>query len=117
MRPLDTGDLNQALINRCEWQSSDSETLELVGPEGLPYRDLIIKAAQKLGHEVEIESVPIRVAKLGAAFNSLIKRGGISPTVIDVITSDEKVENNADQTLGIKLTSLDDTLNKIIKQA
>ncbi|MEX2468387.1 MAG: hypothetical protein WD396_01400, partial [Pseudohongiellaceae bacterium] len=96
-------------------REGDNETYELVGPEGLSYRDLITKIAQKMGHEIEIEAIPVWLAKAGAAFNSILRGGGISPTVIDVITSDEKVTENADQRLGIRLTPLDTTLDKIIK--
>jgi hypothetical protein len=54
------------------------------------------------------------MAKLGAAIMSRLKGGGISPTVIDVITADEVVEKNADRELGITLTPLSDTLQKIL---
>jgi hypothetical protein len=35
--------------------------------------------------------------------------------VIDVITSDEVVEQNADSALGLTLSTLDETLQRIIK--
>jgi hypothetical protein len=47
----------------------------------------------------------------------VIKGGGISPTVIDVITMNEAIEKNADNELGITLTPLQDTLNKILAEA
>ena len=37
----------------------------------------------------------------------------MTPTVIDVITSDEEVAQNADADLGIRLTPLSDTLAKL----
>jgi len=37
----------------------------------------------------------------------------MTPTVIDVITSDEMVTHNADTDLGITLTPLSDTLAKL----
>jgi hypothetical protein len=67
-----------------------------------------------LGNEIEIASIPIWVAKLGAAIGSRLRGGGFSPTVIDVITIDEKVDENADKTLGLSLTPLDKTLQKIL---
>jgi hypothetical protein len=39
----------------------------------------------------------------------------VTPTVIDVITMDEVVEENADAELGITLTPLNETLNKILR--
>ena len=42
-----------------------------------------------------------------------MKGGGITPDVIDVITSSEVVEHNADAALGITLTPLAETLQKL----
>ncbi|MEC8430721.1 MAG: hypothetical protein VXZ29_05110 [Pseudomonadota bacterium] len=54
------------------------------------------------------------IAKLGAAITSMLKGGGITPTVIDVITMNEFVAENADEKIGINLTPLEDTLRKIL---
>jgi len=114
MRPLDVDDLCQAIIAACKNPEKHSGILELVGPEGISFRGLIEKTAGLLGHSITISSIPVWSAKLIAALGSIVKGGGISPTVIDVITSDEKVSSNADSQLGIELTSLNDTLQKII---
>ncbi len=114
MRPLDIDDLNQAIVRCCESGSGTSTTYELVGPEAISYRNLISKTAELMGKRVEITSIPIWVAKLGAAVSSRIKGGGITPAVIDVITADEVVGVNADTALNISLTPLAATLAKII---
>jgi preprotein translocase subunit YajC len=57
--------------------------------------------------------MPIWLAKFGARISSILKGGGITPTVIDVITKDEVIQTNADTALGISLTSLQSTLEKI----
>ena len=67
-----------------------------------------------MGKEVEVGSVPVLFAKIGAAIGSTIKGGGITPTVIDVITMNEVVSQNADLQIGISLTPLQDTLTKIL---
>ena len=67
-----------------------------------------------MGKSVEVGSVPILLAKIGAAITSTLKGGGITPTVIDVITKDEFVETNADVAIDIPLTSLEETLKKVI---
>ena len=115
MRPLDIDDLNQAILNCCNGDSSDAKLYELVGPEPISYRDLIQKVASMMNNNVEIGSVPIVIAKLVAAISSRIKGGGITPTVIDVITMDEVVANNADGELNITLTPLQNTLEKILE--
>ncbi len=117
MRPLDTDDLSSALTTLSMNPATGIVTHELVGPESIPYRDLIKKTAKMLGKEVEVGSVPILMAKIGAALTSTVKGGGITPTVIDVITSDEVVSQNADSALGLQLSSLDETLQRIIKAA
>ena len=62
---------------------------------------------------VTFGSIPIFVAKIGAAVTSILKGGGITPTVIEVITQDEVVKTNADSAIGITLTPLRETLKKM----
>lgn len=114
MRPLDTDDLSSALIKLASEEAQGGQVFELVGPEAIAYKDLIKKTAGLMGKEVEVGSVPVLFAKIGAAITSTIKGGGITPTVIDVITMNEVVSQNADSQIGISLTPLQDTLTKIL---
>jgi hypothetical protein len=75
---------------------------------------LVERAARTAGTEVTLGSMPIGMAKIGAWLRSTLKRGGVTPTVIDVITMNEAVDENADAALGLELTSLDETLKKIL---
>ena len=113
MRPLDIDDLSAALVKLALEPTSGVRTLELVGPQPIRYCDLIQQTAAALGKQVEVGSIPVWLAKLGAGVTSTLKGGGITPTVIDVITSDEVVENNADTEIGIQLTPLDQTIQKM----
>lgn len=115
MHPLDIDDLSLAISNLCKREVSGSTTYELAGPEPIAYCDLIRRFATELGKEIKIGSVPIWLAKIGAAVTSIVKGGGISPTVIDVITTDEKTSHNADSELGVTLTPLQDTISKILR--
>lgn len=118
MRPLDIDDLNQAILRCCFVAATSgitsSATYELVGPEPISYRDLILRTADLMGKRVVIASIPIWVAKLGAAISRRLKGSGITPTVIDVITTNEVVADNDDATLKITLTPLTETLAKIV---
>ena len=114
-RPLDVDDLSTAILGVCRAQPDGVTIHELVGPESISYRDLISRVASMQGQEVEIGSVPIALARLGASISSKLKGRGITPTVIDVITMNEVVNNNADSALGIELTPLQSTLEKIIR--
>lgn len=116
MRPLDVDDLNNALVSLASNPASGANTYELVGPEPIAYRDLIKLAAETMNRTVEVGSAPIWLAKVGSAITSIIKGGGMTPTVIDVITMNENVEKNSDADLGITLTPLRETLSKILKE-
>ena len=113
MRPLDIDDLSEALTILCSTSIQDQVTYELVGPESAPYRDIIEMTAQVMGKTIAFGNVPILLAKFGAAITSILKGGGITPTVIDVITQDEIVKTNADSALGITLTPMKRTLEKM----
>ncbi len=115
MRPLDIDDLNLAIMKCFNMSKPGANLYELVGPQAISYSKLIQKMAGLQGREIEIASIPIWTAKLAAAIGSRLRGGGFSPTVIDVITIDEKVEENADKILGLSLTPLDETLEKILK--
>lgn len=114
MRPLDIDDLSTAIIRLCHNPPVGQVTHELVGPESMAYKDIIKKTAKLMGKTVEVGKVPILVAKIGSAIVSTLTGRGMTPTVIDVITQDEVVETNADQAIGITLTPLEATLQKII---
>ena len=116
MNPLDVDDLSRAVLNCCRAMQAGTRTLELVGPVGILYRDLITRLAAMRGNDITIASVPIWSAKLGAAIGSRIKGGGITPAVIDVITTDETVTHNSAEELGVTLTPLQKTLEKILEQ-
>ena len=113
MRPLDIDDLSEALTILCSTPIQDQVTHELVGPESASYRNIIEMAAEVMGKTVTFGNVPILLAKFGATITSILKGGGITPTVIDVITQDEVVKTNADSTLGITLTPMKQTLEKM----
>ena len=114
MRPLDLDDLSRAILQTCETQPEGVSIHELVGPESIPFRELVTRAAGMMGKPISIGAIPIWFAKLGPAIISRLTGGGISPTVIDVITADEVVQKNADTELGVSLTSLSTTLEKIL---
>jgi hypothetical protein len=70
--------------------------------------------AMLMGRDVSVRSMPVWLAKLGAAIAGWKRRGGMTPTVIDVITSNETVHENADVKMGITLSPLSKTLEKLV---
>lgn len=114
MRPLDIDDLSEAILGACRQHGAGVRIHELAGPEPISYRDLVERVSSMMGRTVAFGSVPIWAAKLGAAINHRMKGVGITPTVIDVITASETVAHNADSELGVTLTPLSKTLDKIV---
>ena len=113
LRPLDVDDLCRAILSCCREPAGGVRTCNLVGPTMLTQRELLQRIARLLGHDLSIRSTPVRLARLVAGLASLIRTGGMTPAVIDVITSEEAVDRNADEKLGISLTPLSDTLAKL----
>ena len=114
MRPLDLDDLSRAILSAIENRGESVSIYTLVGPESLRYHELVSRTADMMGRSLSIGTMPVWIAKTGAAIRSRIKGGGVSPTVIDVIIANETVEINADVELGIELTPLSTTLEKIL---
>ena len=116
LRPLDIDDLSRAILQVCQTQPEGVCVHELVGPESIPYRALVTRVAGMMENPITIGTIPLWIAKLGTAMTSRLKGGGISPTVIDVITTDEVVQKNAGAEMGISLTPLSTTLEKILTE-
>ena len=114
LRPLDVDDLSQAIRQCCQRGPIRTRRPELVGPEAITYRDLIVATGRLLGQDVSVGALPVWSAKLGAMLMGLFKRGGITPSVIDVITASESGTHNADTELGVALTPLSTTLQKLV---
>ena len=117
LRPLDVDDLCGAVLGCCQRPAAGVRTYELVGPTRLSYRNLLQRTARLLGNDLSVGSTPIWFARLGARLAGLVRTGGLTPAVIEVITSDETVERNADRDLGISLTPLSATLAKLVVEA
>jgi uncharacterized protein YbjT (DUF2867 family) len=115
IRPLDVDDLSRAILRCCEPSRAGAAVYELVGPEPTAYRDVIARAAALTGRKVSVRSMPVWLAKLAAAIAGWRRQSGMTPTVIDVITSDEAVHENADVELGVTLTPLSATLEKLLR--
>jgi NADH dehydrogenase len=114
MRPLDLDDLSLAILQACTTRPEGVSIHELVGPEPITYRALVTRVAGMMGNALSLGTIPVWIAKSSAAVTSRLNGGGISPTVIDVITADEVIEKNAAVEMGIHLTPLSRTLEKIL---
>jgi len=116
LQPLDIHDLSEAILHVCRTQPEGTSVHELVGPESITYRALVARVAAMMENPLTIGKIPLWIAKLGAAITSRLRGGRISPTVIDVITTSEVVQKNADAEMGISLTPLSTTLETILAE-
>jgi NADH dehydrogenase len=114
IRPLDVDDLSRAILRCCRGPRRGTAVYDLVGPEAVTYRDVVARTATLMGRDVSVRSMPVWLAKLAAAIAGWKRRGGMTPTVIDVITSNEAVHENADVELGVTLSPLSATLEKLL---
>lgn len=113
LRPLDVDDLCRAILACCQEPVGGVRTCELVGPSAVAYRDLVHQAAGRLGNAVAVRSTPVWLATLAARVAGLVRTGGLTPDVIEVITAEESVDENADAELGVTLTPLSETVAKL----
>ena len=114
MCPLDVDDLSRAILACARLRSEGVAVHELAGPQATTYRGLISELGRLMGHEVSIGSIPIWAGRLGAAIMNRITGRGMTPTVIDVITANEVVPHNGASDLGVTLTPLSTTLDKLL---
>lgn len=113
-QPLHVDDLAQAAVAAATKPSvANNVTLQLVGPVSLPERELIERAARRLGRHVRIGSIPRGLLSLLLAIRERIAgpRPGISRDVIEVITADTRFDPQpAARELGIRLAGIDEMI-------
>ena len=112
LRPLDVDDLCRAILRYCRESRAGVRICAMVGPTILTQRALLRETARLLGHDLTIRSTPVWLAKLLAGLASLVRTGGLTPEVIDVITSDE-ANHCVDRAPAASLTPLSETLARL----
>ena len=112
LRPLDVDDLCRAILEYCRESGAGVRICAMVGPTVLTQRELLQRTALLLGHELAVRSMPVWLAKLTAGLAGLVRTGGLTPAVIDVITSDE-ANHCLDRAPADTLTPLSDTLARL----
>jgi NADH dehydrogenase len=114
-QPLDVGDLAHAALRAAEPGVAEGATLELLGPESLPERELLLRAAARTGKRVQVRSVPLWLLRSALALRGLLGPG-FSTDALEVITDDVKGDPNpAARALGLELTSLESMLERSLR--
>lgn len=93
-----------------------SGILELAGPESVTRRELIARAGQIFGNSPAIVSLPVFMGVyLGRLCELFLSSPPITGDMIDLLDHDDDIDSlEIASILGINLTSLDNTLRKVL---
>jgi NADH dehydrogenase len=116
-QPLAVDDLARATLRACDPGVARNRTLELAGPVSLPDREIVERAARLTGRRVRIIPVPSPPVRLALAVWRRLGAGGPSPDVLEVITTDTRLDPApAARELGVTLTGLDEMLRESLER-
>jgi NADH dehydrogenase len=117
-QPLHVDDLARAAVSAADPGVAKDRTLDLVGPVSLPDREIVARAASLLDRRIRIWSIPKRLVWLVVAIRQRFSGPGFSVDVLEVITSDTKVDPlPAASELGIRLSGIDDMIEQSLERA
>lgn len=115
-QPIHADDVTRAVLAALERPGLDDVTLDLAGPESLPARELIARAARLYGRSPAVIPIPMGLARAAAWLASKLSSDPpFTPAMLEVITHDDHVDPRpACEALGIELTSLDEILRTCV---
>jgi NADH dehydrogenase len=115
-QPIDVRDVVAAIVAALAKPALAGRVLDVAGPESLPRRELVRRAAAIAGNAPTFSSVPLFVVR---AFAAIAERVTSSPplttAMLGVLEHDDRVDAKAAaDALGITLTPLDQTLARVV---
>jgi NADH dehydrogenase len=119
-QPLDADDLVAAILAALDEPELGDERLLLAGPESLPHRDLVARAAAVLGRPApRVVSIPYAAARAAAALaERLLSDPPVTLPMLEVLEHDDRIDPTpAAARLGISLTPLNVTLRRVLLEA
>ena len=112
-QPLYVDDLARAAMRVSDLSVANNLTLDLVGPVSLPGREIVERAARRLGRLGRVCSIPVGLARLALTIRQLVGRPGFSVDALEVITADTTLDPEpAARALGLQLTGIDEMIEK-----
>jgi len=115
-QPIFGGDVEAAILAGIARPGLDGAVLDLAGPESLPHRELVRRAARLLGTRPRIVPVPLALVR-AAAFGMERTLGDppLTRAMLEVLEHDDDVDPApACRRLGLELTPLDETLRRCV---
>jgi NADH dehydrogenase len=115
-QPIDAEDVTEAILRSLALPGMDHETFELAGPESLPRRELLARAAAIVGSQPRVIGLPHALATLVALTCELtLADGPLTRAMLDVLERDDSIDPGpACARLGLELTPLDETLRRCL---
>jgi uncharacterized protein YbjT (DUF2867 family) len=116
-QPADARDVADAALNAAiEPARAAGASLDLVGPESLPRRELVARCARLRGKSPVVVPLPAVVVRLACGLREKLLGPGFSPDVLDVILDDVRLDPQpAAKALGVTLHPLDATLQRTLE--
>ena len=118
-QPIDARDVVRAIDAALRDTSGASPVLDLAGPECLPHRDLVARAAAVLGRSAPaVLPIPLLAVRAFAGIASrLLANPPLTPAMLGVLQHDDRVDTGpACASLGLALTPLDETLAHCLRE-
>jgi NADH dehydrogenase len=115
-QPIDAGDVVAALVAALSRPQIAGARLDLAGPESLPHRELVRRAAALHGTHPHVLPIPWPLAR-GAArlMQRVLSNPPLTLPMLEVLEHDDRVDaRTAAARLGIELTPLDVTLRRTV---
>ena len=114
-QPVYAGDVVDAIVALIE-RADAPELIELAGPERVTRRELTRRAGGVLGRRTLLISLPIAFGRmLAAMFEGMSANPPVTRAMLDVLDHDDDVDvTSACRSLGLELTTLDETLRRCL---
>src|SRR5690606_28763125 len=118
-QPIDAADVVAAIVAALDRPELAGRVLDLAGPEALPRRELVGRAAALLGRRPRVLPLPLApVRALAALAARALANPPLTPAMLDVLERDDCIDPGpACSALGLELTPLDTTLRRCLGSA
>jgi NADH dehydrogenase len=115
-QPIDAADVVEAILAALARPALAGKAIDLAGPESLPRRELVRRAAALAGGRPRFVSIPLAPVHLLAALAARwLSDPPLTPAMLGVLEHDDRIDPEpACRMLGIRLTPLDETLRRCL---
>ncbi len=115
-QPVDADDVLAAIEKSLDETFPADSALDVAGPECLPHRELVMRAAALYGNRPRIVSIPYGAMRAAVSLLGLVSKAPpITLPMLEVLEHDDRVDGAAAaKRLGIELTPLDETLRRCV---